>query len=291
MKESNRRSFLRKILTLTASAGVAGLLLDRIPGRSVIQPVQAQTTMDIDTTNTGAATTSLSSPGNPALTATNTGSGAALQGTCTAGTGVLGTTTTGTGVQGLASGSGTALAGFAGAASAIPIVAQGSSGQTANLQEWRGSSGGLNAINRFGWIGIGTTSPQRSIQINDVNPTMGFKESADGKGWAFYSYGGDSWRMFEYFDSGWSTGADRFTIKRGGNVGIGTTSPTERLHVAGNVKCASIIPGDIVFANGVRATEDGTGLAFKNDAREKIAVLDRDGNFRVKGKLMQDSNL
>ena len=112
MKDPKRRNFLRKIFTLTASAGVAGLLLDRLPGRGVIQPVEASS-MTIDSSNSGAGTTSLMSPGSPALTATNTGSGAALQGTCTAGTGVYGNTTTGTGVQGTASAAGgRALFGF-----------------------------------------------------------------------------------------------------------------------------------------------------------------------------------
>jgi hypothetical protein len=166
MKESDRRSFLRKIFTLTASAGVAGLLLDRIPGKSVIQPVEAQS-MTIDSNNTGTGTTSLSSPGSPALTATCTGSGAALQGTCTAGTGVFGATTgntnTGTGVQGLASGAGgTALAGFAGDPGAIPIVAQGDTGQTANLQEWRNGSGTVGSVNASGAMlatQVGQSSP------------------------------------------------------------------------------------------------------------------------------------
>jgi hypothetical protein len=140
-----------------------------------------------------------------------------------------------------------------------------------------------------GYLGVGTTNPQRNIQISDPSPTIGFKETGDGKGWSFYSWGGDSWRMFEYFDAGWTTGADRFVIKRGGYVGIGTSSPTERLHVAGNVKCASVIPGDIVFENGIRATEDGDGLAFKNPAGEKIALLDSQGNLRIKGRLIEEA--
>ncbi len=128
MKDPKRRNFLRKIFTLTASAGVAGLLLDRLPGRGVIQPVEASS-MTIDSSNSGAGTTSLMSPGSPALTATNTGSGAALQGTCTAGTGVYGNTTTGTGVQGTASAAGgRALFGFVTDPGAMPLVAQGPSG-------------------------------------------------------------------------------------------------------------------------------------------------------------------
>jgi hypothetical protein len=51
------------------------------------------------------------------------------------------------------------------------------------------------------------------------------------------------------------------------------------------VRAKTITSGDLVFENGMRATEDGAGLAFKNDAGEKIAVLDREGNFYVKGEV------
>lgn|GEM_PF-4071361 len=186
MKESdanNRRGFLRKILTLTASAGIAGLLLDRLPGKSVIQPVEAAS-MTIDAANSGAGTTSLTSPGNPALTATNSGSGSAIQGTCTAGTGVMGIaggTSTGTGVQGVASNAGgTALNGFAGDPGAIPIVAQGAASQTAHLQEWRNGSGTQSVVDANGRFGIGTTTPSRQLDVVAVTGTDPFRINTSG---------------------------------------------------------------------------------------------------------------
>jgi hypothetical protein len=139
MKDPKRRNFLRKIVTLTASAGVAGLLLDRLPAKSVLPRVQAADNgnLIIGQANTGSTSsstpdlTSLSSYGNPVVfQTTNMGSGGGLQGIATAGTGVLGNTSTGTGVQGVASASGgTALNGFASVAGAMPLVAQGPGGQ------------------------------------------------------------------------------------------------------------------------------------------------------------------
>jgi len=55
------------------------------------------------------------------------------------------------------------------------------------------------------------------------------------------------------------------------------------------VRATTISPGDLAFENNFRVTEDErVGLAFKNDAGEKIAVLDRKGNFYVKGKVIED---
>ncbi len=174
MKESDRRSFLRKIFTLTASAGVAGLLLDRIPGKSVIQPVQAtggnssggSLIIDANSStntpaNTGTGTTELDTPGNPGFLVVNTATdgaagGAALQGSCSAGTGVMGTTTTGTGVQGVASSSsGTALFGFASVSGAIPLLAQG--------------PGGKMQVNGSGAM-LATQVGQSSPNVTFVNP-------------------------------------------------------------------------------------------------------------------------
>jgi len=248
-KDQNRRSFLHKLFGLTAAAGVAGLLLDRSVGKTLLPPAQAPGgTMTIDTTNSGAGTTSLSSPGNPALTATNTGSGAGLQGTSTAGTGVLGTTTTGTGVQGTASSTaGVALAGFAGDPGAIPIVAQGSSGQSANLQEWRGSSGPLSVVTASGSLGIGTASPSDPLTIvsssgtlvglrinSSINEaTFSFNNTATGgRNYQLLSTGGGSGLgqgKFAIYDS--TGAATRLAIDSSGNVGIGTANPSDPLTI------------------------------------------------------------
>ena len=74
----------------------------------------------------------------------------------------------GIGAQGLATASGgIGVEGVAGNAGAIPIVAKGASGQTANLQQWEKNCGAaLSVVNNNGWLGVGTLNPSTTLQVN-----------------------------------------------------------------------------------------------------------------------------
>ncbi len=54
------------------------------------------------------------------------------------------------------------------------------------------------------------------------------------------------------------------------------------------VRARTIKPGDLIFENGVKATEEGDGLAFLNPQGIKIAIIDGEGNLHIKGEIIQD---
>jgi hypothetical protein len=69
------------------------------------------------------------------------------------------------GVQGCSPAIG--LFGSAAGPSAVPIVAQGASGQTANLQQWEKNCGtSLSVVNKCGWLGLGTPTPSTTLNVN-----------------------------------------------------------------------------------------------------------------------------
>jgi len=334
-ENSNRRSFIRRLARLGAAGGVATLLLGQLQEKKTLIPeVQAQTPLYIDQSNTGSLTTSLtSSYGGYAFSVRSTPtSGIAVDGyasaTSGATIGVNGESlsyTGGIGVKGLASGgggtnfgvygesystSGTGVQGYAAAAGgvgvrgkagnvgAIPMVARGANGQTANLQEWQNYTGtALSVVDKIGRLGVGTSTP--GFPLNFPN-TLGDKISLWGNSGAHYGFGiqpallqihtssASSDIAFGYGRSGAFTEKVRF--KGNGNVGIGTKSPTERLHVIGKVRASQgFVTGDITFANGYKLTEDKkSGLLFMNRTGEQIAKLDEQGNLHIKGKIIQD---
>jgi hypothetical protein len=121
----------------------------------------------------------------------------------------------------------------------------------------------LNGVNLYntngGFVGIGTTTPQANLavvggnvifQVHDTNTFGGTIRvgSIDGLS-GQWSYDGSANTYFDFaqiFRLRSITGgtSDRFTVTSAGNVGIGTTTPTEKLHVSGNIKLTGNITSD-----------------------------------------------
>ena len=113
-----------------------------------------------------------------------------------------------------------------------------------------------------GNLGINTTSPNAPLHVEDRIRVGEDPNYGNVYGELIHEGGGTGFKINAHAGGGgWgdmhlqTNGSTKMFIEAGGNVGIGTTSPTSRLDVQGNVTIRDISTGDI-------AIELGKGLDY-----------------------------
>ena len=127
-----------------------------------------------------------------------------------------------------------------------------------------------------GNVGIGTASPTYRLQIKGTLQQFLQVETTSGGG---YGAGFDAKNPSlsgGFFVDDATLGFQinevrRFSIKSDGNVGIGTASPAEKLHVVGNGRFTAVAAG--TFANNLNITSDGTLTTATSDEKYKYNIL------------------
>jgi len=109
-------------------------------------------------------------------------------------------------------------------------------------------------INSAGNVGIGTTSPSREVEVqNSGDVEIGLKSTdTGGRLWTVQSSGingGSDDASFQIIDRT-VPAASRLLIRTNGDVGIGTSGPAVRLHVAGGSD-ASLSGGGYIMAGNI----------------------------------------
>ena len=145
----------------------------------------------------------------------------------------------------------------------------------------------------LGSVGIGTTNP--SVKL-DVYGAGNFTGDVVSTGYAFKSPGDTDGGMYSTEDGNIffkTDNAERVRINTTGNVGIGTTNPTSKLHVIGSLLSTGNITGggfDFVLGNTDQSTRgnSGSSRALVKDTGTILALNfagDFTGGVRVDSRI------
>jgi len=94
-------------------------------------------------------------------------------------------------------------------------------------------------IDYLGNVGIGTTSPSAKLDVEDSGADLIDLTRTSVGTYRLAISGNDRFSIYDVGES-----SERLSITSTGNVGIGTTSPSEKLEVNGNVKADNFIGGN-----------------------------------------------
>ena len=173
-----------------------------------------------------------------------------------------------------------------------------------------GSGGTAHMVLKNGDLGVGTTNPSEKLDVNGSIRTSWLKVGDIGGYWGgIHSIGeklfiGSESGQAVYFTTHAGGNEARMAITAGGDVGVGTTNPSEKLDVKGNIASqnatmgtfGSSMPSGAYFANKVMNTDTNYALAQDTNgdtylnARDSAPISFLIGNA-LKMKLYPNGNL
>jgi len=130
-------------------------------------------------------------------------------------------------------------------------------------------------LDASGNVGIGTTSPATKLEVmygtngyatinNTTDSNTGIKVMNTGRAYGIFVDGGSgASNGLRFYD--FTAGSDRIKLDSSGNVGIGTTSPGDKLDVAGDIRITNAGSNELFFTdNGqIRSNDDNHRILFR----------------------------
>jgi len=147
----------------------------------------------------------------------------------------------------------------------------GSNGDRAVIFETNNTERG-RLMNTSGFWGFGTSSPNTKVHVNGVGTENPFRVQVNGASKLYVDNGG-----------GVSVGTSAIPPANGlhvsGNTGLGTTSPTQKLHVVGNIFASGNIDvsGTVGFGS-VETFSDGGSFTIQSNS-DIVPDADGSGNL------------